>query len=96
MEICTIKQDTTCLYIKKKTKWLRGKKTKHGWANQTTENWKHPTDTGSSEVTEILKEQFEAYTLISQIQVRADNKNPEAVKIQVEFHSWRNWHVPGI
>lgn len=48
-------------------------------------------DTEFSKVTKVLKKQSDAYLLISQVQVRADNNNPEGVKIPGVSHMKENF-----
>ena len=81
MEMCTVTQHATCLYIKRKPKCLHGSKMSYEPRNQPKDNLKHTTDTEFSKMTEILKKLSTTYILITQVQIRADNNNPEAVKI---------------
>lgn len=81
MNVCALKQDDTCIFIERKSKWLQGRKPICGPRDQPRENLRHPMAIKYSKGTEIFKKQSDVYTLISQIQIKTDSNNPDRVKI---------------
>lgn len=67
--------------VKRKTKWLRGRKANYGPRNQPRENLSHSMTTECSKGTKIVKRQYDTYTFVSQIQIGAGSNYTEAAKI---------------